>query len=261
MVVAGSLDGTPPYKDRGPNDYLESAGFVFGYMASGSQLPELLSGAVTVKAKSRKELPDCIPLEKKGELGTFTAWLDPRNGFLPRRLELRKSRSDKLGRQGPTVGEFTVPPGKIYPTAKLISTFLVIDSMDIGDFGGIPVIRAYSSTDTYSYADGQSLKFHTTFSMGDLRKPEEKDFSPTIPIPDGTPVNMQTAPQIRHVWHQGRIEVDSTPDALRVYEGVKHLHGHGPWYAQGRYLFVAANVAIAVLLFAIWIVRRSRSSS
>lgn len=257
MNVAGSLDGKPPFPDHPPSAYMESARLVFGYIGFESHLADRLSGAATVSAKRRSELPDCIPVEKKGDLGTLTAWLDRRYGFLPRRIELRRNASDKMGAEGPRVAEFTTSPGKIYPMAKLVSTFLVIESVDLGEFNGTPVTRGYTSTEIYSYDDGQSLTFHTRFSVEDLRRPEERDFAPIIPIPDGTPVHVQSTPQIRYLWRQGRIEADPMAGAIGAFDGVRNSRGHGQSRARTRIL-VLGNVAIALALGVIWIARRRR---
>jgi len=119
-------------------------------------------------------------------------------------------------------------PGRIWPAAKLIATDLVIDRINIEKLDDRPITTGFRMQLRYKYNDGQELLVLNEVTGSNLRESGRAAFTPTIAIPDGSHVQVELTPQINYVWRGGRIEPESSPGVLGVFEGGAHL-GVSSW--------------------------------
>ncbi len=217
MSLVGSIDGSPPYQQLNPQDYLEVSQFILGYVDPWTFLPDVLAGATKAEGVS-VQIPNSLVVEKVGPKGKVTAWLDTQNGFLPRRVEHQRKQGDILG-ENDILGQIPAQkPGRIWPAAKLIATDLVIDRIEIEKLGDRPITTNFRTRFKYKYIDGQELLVSNEVAGSNLGKSGRAAFSPTIVIPDGTHVQVDSTPQINYVWRGGQIEPEVTPGILGRFE-------------------------------------------
>jgi beta-lactamase regulating signal transducer with metallopeptidase domain/uncharacterized GH25 family protein len=208
MQLIASGDGTSPVGNAAPFDFLHSGRIVFGHLNSYDFLPALLSGGKVDPNQKLAELPDCVAVTNVSHSGTCTAWLDSKHGFLPRRIDLRKTGNDKLGTS--TINKVpAIKDPRIWPGSKLVEYRQLVDNVSIAELNGKPVIQKLTDTETHIYDDGQRLTFRNEFTIDELHSPGPDAFSPTIKIPDHTIVMMHMSRDSGYQWFGGKIVRDS----------------------------------------------------
>ena len=134
---------------------------------------ERLAGGKVDPEKALPNLPECVAVTKTDEYGTCTAWLDPRHGFLPKRIEIRKSGDDKLGHTPINkIAPRDDGPRALWPNTQMTEFHQVVDSISFADFEGVPIMQKLTDTWTYSYEKEQRITMRHEFSAEDFHLPK-----------------------------------------------------------------------------------------
>lgn len=257
LVLVGSVDTSPIFKGGCLASYAFGGKLIFGYVDHRRTLVEVLSEGERDPAKESAGMAKCIAITSKTPYGIYTAWLDPRHGYLPKRIEVLKQGDDRLA-DGTPINQ--CPPskaGSIWPTGQLIEIRQVIENITFTEFAGMPVLKALTDTKTSYFEGDLQLKERSEFLVEEFRKPQARDLSITVPIPENTAVTVFQNPQIKYLWRNGEIVPDTTPAAIRTLDHLSHSRSSTGGIQYG---LIALNVVV-VLLLAFWIIRRRRAES
>ena len=216
MLVMGSIDGSPPMNGVHPIAFLDTGRLLFGHLAAVDTLVERLAGGNIDPEKALPDLSGCVAVTKTDEYGTCTAWLDPRHGFLPKRIEMRKSSGDKLG---DTPINKIAPrddgPRAIWPNTQMTGFHQVVDNISFADLGGVPVMQKLTDTWTYTYEQEQRLTLRNELAAEDFHLPKAEEISLTIKVPDHTVVVMHGQRDSGYQWYHGKIVRDADVEDKR----------------------------------------------
>ena len=205
MQVFGSLDGPSTHDGISAFAFLGSGRLLFGHMFAFDFLPELISGG---KLDPDKNQNGQIAVTSKGPRGTCTVWLDPQHGFLPARIESRKSGDDRFGDSSINKTQRVVNDRRVWPDSQLVGFRQVIDNVSFARFNDMPVLQQFTDTSAYIYEDGQQLEFRHQCVIDEFHLPQANSFSPTIKIPDHTVVLLYGSRNSGYQWYQGQMVRD-----------------------------------------------------
>lgn len=257
LMLLGSIDTNPIFKGGCLASYAFAGKLVFGYVDYVRTLPDVLSEGERDPAKNIAGMPNCMAVTSKTPFGIYTAWLDSQHGYLPKRIEVLKQGTDKLS-DGTQVNQCPpVKAGTIYPTGQLIEIRQVIDNITFTEFASVPAIKSFTDTKTSYYASDQQLIETSDFGVEEFHKPDAREISHSVRIPENSVVHVFQNPQIKYLWRNGEIVPDTTPAAIRTLERLSHTQSSTGGIQYG---LIAMNVAV-VLLLVFWIVRRRRAES
>jgi beta-lactamase regulating signal transducer with metallopeptidase domain len=225
MLVMGSVDGSPPMQGVQPIEFLDSGRLLFGRLTAVDVLVERLAGGKVDPEKALPDLPECVAVTKTGEYGTCTAWLDPRHGFLPKRIEMRKRGDDKTG---DTPINKIAPrddgPRALWPSTQMTGFDQVVDNISFADLGDVPVIQKLTDTWMYSYEKEQHLTLRNEFAAEDFHFPKAEEVSLTIKVPDHTVVTMHGQRDSGYQWYHGKIVRDADVKDKSTQRADRRIH-------------------------------------
>ncbi len=220
---------------------LFSCPFALGFspLASSSDyqyLPSFFRTDSTRIEKTVEDGHDLLVLHKSEGKLTSSLWLDPTLGYAARKLEV-KQNMDKLER-GKTqsrkyeITEFQRIADTHVPRVcdkTTLSVGLIYEPQQ-----GKPVEKLYLSEGNWR-VEFSNWQIDIALS--------EKDFALTSDIADGTEVYLSDAPQIEHIWLDGKIVPKTDEAMLAVIRG----HSFKPGIRNPRYWLIAAGlIMIAV---------------
>lgn len=216
---------------------------------------EVMLDSPAIDAATEPEVIDGVPtyrVTSRGTLGDHSVWLDPNAGYLPRRVEIRKTR-DQLP-QRPSRDAPGANGNSRQPPPERVEYVQRIDAIRIEPFDGIPVITAFNLEGHSRLSDGRAGATRVEFRITSVSvKPEE--WAPDAlelktAIPEGTPVYALDSPGISYVWKDGAIIKDVTSP-------VAHVEFSPP--GKRRYVWLWVCNAIAVAAIAGFAIRRRRT--
>jgi hypothetical protein len=188
--VNGELDGTAvDERQLWLTLGLSDVEVLFGHAVPLRSQPlwRVVRGAETLQLLPEMETVDEIPthvIRSVAREGTRTMWLDPKEGCLPRRIEIHRL-DDKV--------DFLYRYEKIRIERK----------------EGVPVIVGFEAVTKGTYADGKESEFRREFRLRsidfDRAAWPATAFQGSIEIPDGTPVIVKPAGAANYEWRDGRI--------------------------------------------------------
>ncbi len=220
--------------------------WVYGHLQGNglkSYLPAALrESSLTARASDLAGTSTWL-VEGKGPYGTYQVWLDPKEGYLPRRVELRKTGSDLFGKK------------PVSAIAGLHQVTVTIAVQRFEHVDQVPIMAEFSIEHKQEYADHEVMvrsmsKLSKISLSGDLASPNA--FQVAAKIPNGTPVQVDDALHLDYIWKDGQIVnvVDS--------ELLSQLGGHGflGGFGLGRFWLVAVNLLVFSAGLCVWIWRR-----
>ncbi|WP_460183843.1 hypothetical protein [Thermopirellula anaerolimosa] len=222
--------------------------WVFGYHPGNwfaSYLPDVLRQCELTAKPDVLDGRDTFLLEAQGRYGHYQLWLDPSEGFLPRRMVLVKRGSDLFGKE------------PVSASKGLHAVVITVDVRRIDRVKDIPVMAEFVIEREKSYDDRRVVD-RSMCSLSNIRvlsNPAQEDgFALSTKIPNGTPVQVQDALHLDFVWEDGRVVnvVDS-----RLVSRLEDSRFH-PGGANSRFWLVAANAGAIGLLLLVMALRRWR---
>ena len=149
----------------------------------------------------------CYVVEAKGDYGHYRLWLDPRYGYVPRKIVAYKTENDKYG-ETLISSKSPVVLGDSQPV-KLEAYTFTCDSIKIEKIGDYFLPTACTILEDWTYSGGlrkTARRVHKRLAI-DLA-PNFTALGAFVPdLPDGTPINHQNyvGTGIRCEWRDGRV--------------------------------------------------------
>ena len=191
-------------------------------------------------------------LEAHGKYGVIHFWLDPEADYVPRKVSMKKRGTDILDTKPVNSLSDIGGKGTMWPTGKLSEYEQVIDNVQVAKISNVLLIDAFTETEVYRFASGESLTMRNDVTISDLNLnpnfPAEY-FQISTEIPDGTEVRDLDNPQIVYEWRDGKIGkvLDKKQiDALGTANFSKDNAG-----SSKRFIFVAINVVVILSIIAL----------
>ncbi|MBS0207140.1 MAG: hypothetical protein JSS49_30050 [Planctomycetes bacterium] len=245
--------------------YLRSLNVLFGYAAAteGQFYWHLLQkeNADEELATELIEGHETVVISSHGDYGKHTVWLDPACGALPRRIVIEKQAGDlsyKNRRLGGGDGEKAAPSKRKRRQQSVTESLtLEYDKFALETRGDAFVISGFQFTSRKkSTGRDDALVELESIQLDRIDIPTAplpaSDFAPTIAIPERTAVLVSNAPAIKYEWRNGELQktIPVDADALRKAKFAPPQ--------TSRYLLVAFNSVIAVVIIVAWLYRRQR---
>lgn len=238
-----------------PTMYLNVGGLVFGDVMY-DRPPPLLATArqsrVTIADTSKVNGDSKALIEMSGPNGVYKLTLDPRTNYLPSRLEIVKTASNKL--LDSTVGETLGGDTLFFPDGALKQWSLIIDDVDVEMVDDRPFITGFEQVITSHFPGGRKVQVLTSYSCDRISTSAadaDDSFSLTTEIPAKTRVYVKDSPGIKYVWEDGTFVVATT--SADISGGAFSESPRKKWYLVANVLVIAA-ILIAIIF-------RSRNAS
>jgi len=178
-------------------------------------LEEIMQEGSNLQLRDEMEPVDghkCYVLESKNEYGEKTLWLDPEDGFNPRRIVLRTRAENIYG-----LTPLGAPPEPLdsrwlvrEPRSQIVENVLTVDSVEIEEVDGVPVIVGAQIVRERFFENGLSTTMRSIVKRThiDLNPDFEAVGAFKMEVPDGTPVFYPSEPSssaIRLEWRDGKV--------------------------------------------------------
>ena len=185
-------------------DFLE--GYVLG---AEINILEIIHNSKEKKLRSEMEVVDgykCYVVDADSNLGKFTIWIDPDNGFSFRKMMLHQKSGDK--HYDNKILPYSIPKADL----SLNEVITEIKGIKIERIGKnyFPTEGVLINTEIYS--NGKKNQFKWTAKRKNIQfDPDFETIGAFVMegIPDGTKVSSLDSPQSQYVMHDGRAIVDS----------------------------------------------------
>lgn len=196
-------------------------------------------------------------LEGTGPWGYHALWLDPQQGFLPRRILQRKQGEDKMfWGQGQNTTVDTVPSERYGPWKQASQQW---DITRFGTANSKPVITGFTLTSAIQTAQGvrspdtTHARHVVSFSEINLNPDFSRDpFVITTRIPNGLHVTVREQRGIDYEWRDGEIVKSVNQSSVGNLEG--HWFQGGSLFGRG--LLLLAFLVVGGFSFLCWYKRR-----
>jgi hypothetical protein len=178
--------------------YLEGAAW------GNDTIVEAMRRAPFLQLRDKTEIIDghrTYVLQAQDKQDTFVLWIDPENGFNPRRIEMLRSRDGKAD-------------------SSEILRHLVMDNIGIEQIDGKYIIMSASITYKREDPDGGPQEMNYRYSVKRTNVRFNADFSRAVKefwegVPHGTPVyytDERGARRVAYEWHKGQVrpKIDGT---------------------------------------------------
>lgn len=238
---------------------LEQGAFMFGYLSVDRNTrlshvieesrPRIVSGPGEGLSNQNTVL-----VESRGKYGRHRVWFDPSAGYLPRRVEVQKSGADIFGTK--TVAELGPHhfPDSFWPDLAVEKVDILISDVDITKVNDEFVTAGFTYTLTRHHAGGATAAERTEIRITDIDlNPtyDASDFKITVPIPNGTYVQMRGVPQIGYEWRDGQVVKSLDESAAHALAGQTFSASEGT--GRTTLLLVGAALVGALLVaVAVW---------
>jgi hypothetical protein len=222
LIVSATLNRA---KADPPIDYLYGSAIFYGYILSdyGRGLIDILRESSPTAETATFDGREVVLLQARGSHGERRLWLSPDQNYLPLKITMAKSQNNIHGTK--TVGSTQM--GGNYPELYLKSISLTIEPIEVRRIDNAYIPWSVSQAFEYRYVDGsmvtnrsvhriENLQLNPDFSSPDV-------FKVAIEIPNGTPVDVTEAPNINHLWENGRIVKGIDPKVMAALEGVEYV--------------------------------------
>lgn len=223
---------------------------IFGYLQGNGKmmyLPEILRKSTLSVSQEVLGAHKVDVLTGKGAFGTYTLWLDPDFGFLPRRISVRKGLSDYAGDR------------QLSSWEGLQEMQADVKVLRLKKVSGVDVLAEFEITHKSILKDHETWS-HTACSLSNINLTPDVSttdaFKLSSEIPNDTPVQVNDASTIEYVWQDGRIVkvVD-----LELAKALDDQSFFGSLRSSRGWLFILSVVLFASVLF-LFVRRRAVTS-
>jgi hypothetical protein len=208
--VAAEVDAEKPVSAENYAE-LNQTNALYGYLPWDGRFVTDVLRQGTTRMKSRSDSISGRPayvLEGATPYGRITLALDPAQGFAPLFLQEEKSGDDlwnKVPMRSQKAQGNSRGPMPYLPWRKIESRV----DYRTGPEGGRVVIEGYTRIDHITFEGGADYWLRYEATLSDVvSEPTPQDLEPTIPIPEGSLVNVRNAPSLRARWVNGHLVLD-----------------------------------------------------
>ena len=186
-------------------------GIAFGFIggdAGQSLIQVFRKGELLVDRDEQIDGHMCSVIRSSGQYGDRTLWLDPADGFRPKRLQITRAGNHLAGDRTVTSFDGTKADGELYPKLQTEKFMQDCGQFRFEQHGGASVMTHFIEEDHTFFTGGGHMIMKQDWSVTDIDLDvtlSDADFEVGMDIPDGMPVNVLNAGGIHHKWRGGRI--------------------------------------------------------